>query len=303
MPQTGRLPRAAAWTCSPRHASRLGPRVSQPRFGAALAHHVQLSAEGSFQSAAERSRVLLYRSVTTQILAIPLASYSGYTAVAVELGLTFGGGGPLTSAPRVLDGVVDDDVSLVNAVAKGDARALEVIYDRYSRGLYSLALRLLNDGPAAEEVVQETFLKLWRQPSAYQPSRGRLLPWLLGVAHHHAVDLLRRRQLEQRHRATPSHSNEAELVDLVDTMGIAASEGDPQAQAGGFDQRDAVGRALAQLPIEQRLPLELAYYRGKTQLEVATLLDVPLGTIKTRMRLGLQQLRKVPELSVLWSER
>src|SRR5207302_6525904 len=159
-------------------------------------------------------------SVTTQILAIPLASYSGYTAVAVELGLTFGGGGPLTSAPRVLDGVVDDDVSLVNAVAKGDARALEVIYDRYSRGLYSLALRLLNDGPAAEEVVQETFLKLWRQPSAYQPSRGRLLPWLLGVAHHHAVDILRRRQLEQRHRVSaPPHPNGNGLTDLLDDHG------------------------------------------------------------------------------------
>ena len=228
---------------------------------------------------------------------------AGYTALAVELGLTFGGREPTASAQPAVRRALREDVDLVEAIARGDARALEQLYERHSRGLYSLALRLLSDGPAAEEVVQETFLKLWRQPSAYQPARGRLLPWLLGVAHHHAVDLLRRRQLEQRHRATPSHSNEAELVDLVDTMGIAASEGDPQAQAGGFDQRDAVGRALAQLPIEQRLPLELAYYRGKTQLEVATLLDVPLGTIKTRMRLGLQQLRKVPELSVLWSER
>jgi len=277
--------------------------VSQPRFGAALAHHVQLSADGSFQSAAERSRVLLYRSVTTQILAIPLASHSGYTAVAVELGLTFGGGGPLTSAPRVLDGVVDDDLSLVNAVAKGDARALEVIYDRYSRGLYSLALRLLNDGPAAEEVVQETFLKLWRQPSAYQPSRGKLLPWLLGVGHHQAVDVLRRRQLEQRHRVPPSpHANGDALVDMVDNLGLTSSDGDPQLRAGAFEQRAAVSRALASLSIEQRVPLQLAYYRGMTQFEVATLLELPLGTVKTRMRLGLQQLRKAPDLSRLWSD-
>ena len=77
-------------------------------------------------------------------------------------------------------------------MARGDSHALELIYERHSRGVYSLAVKLLSDGPAAEEVVQETFLKLWRQPSAYQSNRGRLLPWLLGVAHHNAVDLLRR---------------------------------------------------------------------------------------------------------------
>jgi RNA polymerase sigma-70 factor (ECF subfamily) len=197
-----------------------------------------------------------------------------------------------------------DDTALVEAVAGGDSAALERIYERYSRGVYSIALRLLNDGPVAEEVVQETFLKLWRQPSAYHPSRGRLLPWLLGVAHHHAIDLLRRRQLEQRHRvATPLRTNGDGLTDVLESLGFSSSDADPQVHAGAFDQRLAVARALANLPIEQRLPLELAYYRGLTQFEVATLLDVPLGTVKTRMRLGLQQLRKMPELSALWSER
>src|SRR5205823_3971772 len=196
------------------------------------------------------------------------------------------------------------DAFLVEAVARGDSHALELIYERHSRGVYSLAVKLLSDGPAAEEVVQETFLKLWRQPSAYQSNRGRLLPWLLGVAHHHAVDLLRRRQLEQRHRVdAPPHTNGDAVQSVLDHLGLISSDDDPQARAGAFDQRIAVGRALEQLPIEQRLPLELAYYRGMTQLEVATLLGVPLGTIKTRMRLGLQQLRKVPELSALWSER
>jgi RNA polymerase sigma-70 factor (ECF subfamily) len=200
--------------------------------------------------------------------------------------------------------VVDDDAALVASVAAGDALALERIYERHSRGVYSLALRLLGEGTAAEEVVQETFLKLWRQPSAYQPGRGRLLPWLLGVAHHHAVDLLRRRQLEQRHRvsASPSANGEA-LVDLVDNLGLASTEGDPQSGAGAFEQQITVGRALHSLPAEQRMPLELAYYRGLTQLEIATLMGLPLGTVKTRMRLGLQQLRKTPELSRLWSER
>jgi RNA polymerase sigma-70 factor (ECF subfamily) len=235
---------------------------------------------------------------------MPLPRPAGYTPLAVELGLTFGGGEPSVSALSAVDGTQDDDASLVAAVALGESRALEQIYERHSRGVYSLAVRLLSDGPAAEEVVQETFLKLWRQPSAYQPTRGRLLPWLLGVAHHHAIDLLRRRQLEQRHRM-PSvpHANGDGLTDLLDNMGLTAPEGDPQARAGAFEQRLEIGRALGSLPNEQRIPLQLAYYKGMTQLEIATMLGSPLGTIKTRMRLGLQQLRKAPELSRLWSER
>ena len=233
------------------------------------------------------------------------AKKTGYTATAVELGLTFGGGGPKASAQQsALDRAKLDDTALVALVARGDARALERIYERHSRGVYSLAIRLLSDATAAEEVVQETFLKLWRQPSAFQPSRGRLLPWLLGIAHHHAVDLLRRRQLEQRHRVVAPLSRTGDgLTDLVDHLGLTSNEEDPQSGAATFDQRLAIGRALEMLPAQQRLPLELAYYRGMTQYEIATALGVPLGTIKTRMRLGLQHLRKVPELSLVWSER
>jgi RNA polymerase sigma-70 factor, ECF subfamily len=240
----------------------------------------------------------------SQALAIPLGARGGYTRLTVELGLTFGGSGPRASARQGVGGAVDDEATLVASVSTGDANALERLYERHSRGVYSLALRLLTDGPAAEEVVQETFLKLWRQPTAYQPSRGRLLPWLLGVAHHHAVDLLRRRQLEQRHRvASLPHVNGDGLTDLLDSLGLASSEGDPQSRAGGFEQQMVVAQALESLPVEQRLPVELAYYKGMTQLEIATLLGLPLGTVKTRMRLGLQQLRKTPELSRLWSER
>ena len=223
----------------------------------------------------------------------------------MQLGLTFGGREPKASAQRSavdLPGV--DDNVLVASVARGDARALERIYERHSRGVYSLSIRLLSDATAAEEVVQETFLKLWRQPSAFQPSRGRLLPWLLGVAHHHAVDLLRRRQLEQLHRvATPVSRTGDGITDLVEHLGLTSTDEDPQSGAATFDQRVAIGHALEMLPVEQRLPLELAYFRGMTQYEIATALGAPLGTIKTRMRLGLQQLRKVPELSLVWDQR
>jgi RNA polymerase sigma-70 factor, ECF subfamily len=238
------------------------------------------------------------------MLVAALPGRGRYTPVAVELGLTFGGGGPTASARRAVNAAIDDENALIAAVAQGDSRALEQIYERYARGVYSLALRLLGDGPGAEEIVQETFLKLWRQPTAYQPARGRLLPWLLGVAHHHAIDLLRRRQLEQRHRVpTAPHPNGDALVDLLDNFGVTANDADPQSRAGAFEEQVAVSRALGALPVEQRMPIEMAYYRGLTQVEIAERLNLPLGTVKTRMRLGLQQLRKAPELSQLWSER
>lgn len=238
-------------------------------------------------------------------VAVPRGRQAGYTPAAVEIGLALGGGGPTAPARRALDPDADD-ATLVAALVGGSARALEIAYERHSRGVYSMAVRLLDDGPAAEEVVQETFLKLWRQPSAYQPSRGRLFAWLLSVAHHHAIDLLRRRQLEQRHRveSLPGAGGGDGLVDLLDRRGAAApSDDDPQARAGVTEDRAMLGQALAALSPEQRLPLELAYYHGMTQLEIATLLGAPLGTIKTRMRLGLQQLRKAPALAQLWSER
>jgi RNA polymerase sigma-70 factor, ECF subfamily len=239
------------------------------------------------------------------MIALPISTCwpERYTRLAVDIGLTLGGGGPNASA-RALHAAAADDALLVEALARGDARALELVYERHSRGVYSLALRLLSDGPAAEEIVQETFLKLWRQPSAFQPARGRLFPWLLGVAHHHAVDVLRRRQLEQRHRVSASPTiNSDGLTELLDSYGLTSAEGDPQSGIGALEDRQVVGRALAGLPVEQRLPLEMAYFRGMTQLEIATLLEQPLGTIKTRMRLGLQQLRQAPDLTRLWSDR
>jgi RNA polymerase sigma-70 factor, ECF subfamily len=225
---------------------------------------------------------------------------ASYTAVAVKIGITAWTGsrsGPATPGPAPLE----DDAALVAALGSGEPRALEALYERYSRGVYSVAVHLLGDGAAAEDVVQETFLKLWRQPTAYDPHRGRLLPWLLGVAHHQAIDQLRRRRLEQRYRAVGPP--DADGDGLLEGLELSSVDADPHARASAGEARQALVGALADLPAEQRVPLLLAYYRGLTQSEIAHVLGEPLGTIKTRMRLGLQRLRAMPGLADLWLDR
>ena len=194
----------------------------------------------------------------------------------------------------------EHDAALVARISRGDSLTLEAVYNQHSRAVYSLALHLLDDRGAAEEVVQETFLKLWRQPGAYQAQRGRLVAWLLGIAHHHAVDLLRRRSLEQRHKIAPVVA-QAGQTEPFEHLGLTSADGDPLASVGSHEQQRLVSEALQTLPREQRVPLELAYYGGLTQAEIAARLQEPLGTVKTRMRLGLLRLRQAPALVELWS--
>lgn len=227
---------------------------------------------------------------------------ASYTAVAVKIGITaWTQGRSPPATPAAVPRSADDEHELMAAVRAGDTAALDRLYERHSRGVYSLALHMLGDSAAAEDVVQETFLKLWRQPSAYDEQRGRLLPWLLGVAHHHAVDQLRRRKLERRHRVVGQDGGDG--VELLDAIELASMDGDPHARASAGEARQAVMLALGSLPPEQRTPLELAYYRGLTQSEIARYLQEPLGTVKTRMRLGLQRLRAIPSLADLWGDR
>lgn len=180
--------------------------------------------------------------------------------------------------------IAPSDEALVGRLRAKDVYALEVLYARYSRPIYSLVVRLVGDAHAAEDIVQECFLKLWRQPELYAPEKGRVTPWLLGMAHHRAIDWLRRRSLERRH--------EAEGVDPVERSEPAD---DPEAMLDGSLRRDEVSRALATLPAAQRTALELAYLRGMTQTQIADHLGEPLGTIKTRTRLALRKLRTLLE--------
>jgi RNA polymerase sigma-70 factor, ECF subfamily len=179
------------------------------------------------------------------------------------------------------------DEALAERIGRRDVAALEALYERHGRAVFSLAARLLADSHAAEEVVQETFLKLWQRPESYVPARGRLLSWLLGVAHHRCVDRLRRRRLEQR------YSQETAPLDRP------PEPPDPFEEVFAGVRGEAVARALRALPEAQRRAVELAFLRGLTHVEIAEALGEPLGTIKTRLRLAMQKLRASPELAPL----
>ena len=168
------------------------------------------------------------------------------------------------------------DEALVALVGRGDDDALGALYDRFARIAYGLALRILRDRALAEDAVQDAFLAVWRSASTFAADRSKPSTWILTFVHRRAVDLVRR---EERRRADP-------LEVAADPAGGAADE-----EAALRSKRRAVQEALRRLPDEQREALELAYYGGFSQSELAERLGQPLGTIKSRMFSGLARLR------------
>jgi RNA polymerase sigma-70 factor (ECF subfamily) len=175
------------------------------------------------------------------------------------------------------------DESLVTALERRDARALEALYDRYGDLVYSVCLRMVGDVQLAEDLTQEVYLRLWRRPDLYDATRGRFVTWLLSVARNRGIDERRSRGRRFRHENPPSLAAEEMLA--------AAPAADGADAAVLSEDRVAIQRALAGLPAEQRLVIQLAYFGGYTQQEIARSLAQPLGTVKTRIRLGLQKLR------------
>lgn len=186
-----------------------------------------------------------------------------------------------------MDLLQSTDDQLVARLASGDAAALEKLYDRYVRQCFGLALRMLGDPQLAEEVVQEVFLKLWTQPTLYSQKRGRFASWLLSVVHHRCIDELRRRSRSEVPIESPESGS---LLDME-----PAPDPDPGDQVWLAERRQAVRGALAGIPDNQRQVLEMAYFGGFSQSEIAERLNQPLGTVKTRMRAGLQRLRALLE--------
>lgn len=172
-------------------------------------------------------------------------------------------------------------------MAAGDVKAMEVLYDRYNRAVFSFALRMLGNREQAEELLQEVFVRAWRQARRFSEGRGTYITWLLSITHNMAIDEIRRQNRRPR---------KAESADPVLMLANVRDENpsvEEQALLG--DMRDVVTEAMAQLPEAQRSALELAYFRGFTQREIAEHQGQPLGTIKTRMRLAMKKMKELLE--------
>jgi RNA polymerase sigma-70 factor, ECF subfamily len=179
-----------------------------------------------------------------------------------------------------------DDVSLVSRIAKGDQSALSILYDRYGRILYSTVMKSLNSNEESEEVVLDVFSQVWRIADRYDAAKGRVDTWLFMLTRSRMLDCLRKRQ-----RSAPS--NEV-LINLTEIQSGQSSV-DPIEDAVIAERREQVLSALEVLPKEQRVVIELAYYQGLSQSEIASQTGLALGTIKTRTRLGLTKLKAALE--------
>lgn len=185
-------------------------------------------------------------------------------------------------APSMGEG--PSDVELVRRLGDADGTALSQLYQRFGRPCYSLARRICADEGLAEDVVQEVFLTLWRDPSRFDPSRGGFATWLLTLIHHKAVDAVRRESTIRRRMVAAPEAGE----DWSPTPVPGADQAAMARVAAG-----QVRAALHRLPVEQRQVLALAYFGGHTQREIAVLTSVPLGTVKSRMFTAVQRLRSL----------
>ncbi|MGI8628839.1 MAG: RNA polymerase sigma factor [Solirubrobacteraceae bacterium] len=184
----------------------------------------------------------------------------------------------LSFRPADLRGLADED--LMQLVRDGDARAFEVIFDRHAGAAFSLAYRMCGRRTMAEDVVQEAFLSLWRSGARYDRARGSVRSWVLGVVHNRAIDAFRREVVKDRRDV--HDDGIAERLPALQMTDTEVERRDDARQVRG---------ALGELPPDQRQVIELAYFGGFTHSQIAKILDLPAGTVKGRMRLGLTKLR------------
>ena len=172
------------------------------------------------------------------------------------------------------------DEDLMQLVAKGDARAFEVVYERHATAVFSLAYRICGVHAAAEEIAQEAFLATWRSGARYDRSRGSVRTWLLGVVHNRAIDMLRRSTVHDRRRTADEQA--AERLEAPERTEVEAAR---------REEARSMRTLVDALPGDQRRVIELAYFGGFTHEQIASMLEVPLGTVKGRMRLALEKMR------------
>jgi RNA polymerase sigma-70 factor, ECF subfamily len=181
------------------------------------------------------------------------------------------------------------DDRLIEALARQDVGALESFYDRYGKVAYALAYRIVGERGVAEDVVQDAFISIWRQARSYRPERGSPKTWLMAIVRNRSIDKLR------------SHAAGAASVSIDEVPEDFGAEPGPWQQVWNDLRGATVRDALERLPVEQKKSIELAYFSGYSQSEIAGLMGVPLGTVKGRMRIGLQKLKamlETPELGV-----
>jgi RNA polymerase sigma-70 factor (ECF subfamily) len=174
------------------------------------------------------------------------------------------------------------DEELILAICGGAEWALELLYQRYHRYAYSLAYRILHDASAAEDIVQETFLSIWRKAASYQNQHGSVRSWLQAIVHHRAIDKVRAASHKDAQCTSLQDENEPDRP---------SEQPDVWEQAWQNEQQSLIRSALQQIPAEQRQVIELAYFSGYTHAEIAEKYEIPLGTVKGRMRLGLQKMK------------
>lgn len=188
-----------------------------------------------------------------------------------------------------------DDQELMARLSYRDLTAFRTLYKRYSRLVYSASLRVLRDPVLAEDVMQEIFLRIWRRPESYVSQRGKFATWLTSVTRNRAVDEIRSRNRRYRHETASPEEQEWDVP--------GDERDDPALTAELSDQRRLILAAMSGLPPEQKQVIELAYFGGLTQQEIAERLDQPLGTVKTRIRLGMQKLRAALTPEFNWENR
>src|SRR6266699_4365098 len=178
------------------------------------------------------------------------------------------------------------DEALINALAEGAEWAMELLYERYNRVLYSLAYRMVADHQVAEDLLQEAFLSVWRRATLYSPQSGAVRSWLISIVHHRTIDYLR----GVRRRSVLKETTWEEVE--VDER---AAFPDVWEEAWRSLQSAQIRAALMNIPPEQRMVIELAYFQGWTHSEIAAGCQIPLGTVKARLRLGLTHLKRALE--------
>lgn len=174
------------------------------------------------------------------------------------------------------------DSALIMKMMAGDEDALSIIYDRYSAMLFGMLMRILKDQQAAEEVLQDMFLQLWRNAGQFDAGRGSLAAWLLVIGRNRAISRLRSRA----NREVLEEKEDAYANTFVSSQNV-------EDEVSRTELMEILKAALAQLPVEQRLAVELAYFEGMTQSEIATKTGSPLGTVKTRVRAAMQSLKQI----------